>query len=231
MKKPVLIAGLLLSGSTLAGEYDAIVAKAIRAISDDYHNRWAFTESKLEDGLEYVGRFDPRRPQGERWILLNVDGRAPSEEEIDDFLEDKEDEFQWDDDEFDGTEVDMVDLESLELVEETDDHWLFRFAPNADDADDDIAAEFLEEVTATLKIDRDGHYLQSIDLYNEKPIRPAFSVRISQFRVHLAFGPAADGGPVVPLAENVMISGRALLLVKFDESESVRYYDYEFAGD
>lgn len=229
MKKPILLAGLLLSGPVLAGEYDAVVAQAIEAISDDYYRQWAFTESSLEDGLDYVGRYDPRRPDGGRWTLLTVDGRAPTDEEVEEYLDDKEDEFQRDDDENDG-EADMVDFETLELVDETDDHWIFSFVPNGDDHDDESEIEFMEQVTATLKIVRDGHYLEYIDMHNDKPIRPAFSVRISQFRVRLTFGPAADGGPIVPLSEEVVVRGRAMLLVSFDEQESVRYSDYEFAG-
>jgi len=231
MKKTILIAGLLISGHVCAGEYDAIVEQAINAISDDYHREWAFTESTLEDDLVFTGRYDPRLPAGNRWTLLSVDGREPTDEELEDYLDDKEDEYQWDDDDDDSDrDTDMVDFDTLELLEETDEYWIFGFVPNSDDMDDDETQKFMEQVTATMKIVRDGPYLEYIDLRNEKAIRPAFSVRISDFRVHLAFGPAADGGPIVQKSEDVAIKGRALLFVTFNEKESTRYSDFEFAG-
>ena len=232
MKKTILIAGLLVSGHIFAGEYDAIVEKAVEAIDNDFHREWAFTESTLEEELIFTGRYDPRLPEGERWTLLTVDGREPTDEELDDYLDDKEDEYQWDNDEDDGSDpTEIIDKNTLELIEETDEHWLFSFTTNNEDMDEDEEMEFMEQLTATLKIVRDGHYLEYIDLRNEKAIRPAFSVRISDFRVRLTFGPAAADGPIVPLSEDVSIKGRALLLVTFNEKESTRYSDFEYAGD
>lgn len=231
MKQIILLAGLLLSGHVLAGEYDAIVDRAIGAINDDYQREWAFTESSLQDELVFTGRFDPRLPEGERWTLLSVDGRQPTDEELDDYLDDKEDEYQWDhEDNDDNNETDIIDFESLELIEETDEHWLFSFVPSGDDLDGEEEQKFMAQVLATMKIVRDGHYIEYIDLRNEKPIRPAFSVRISQFHLRLTFGPAAKDGPIVQKSEDVTIRGRALLLVTFDEKESTRYSEFEYAG-
>ena len=231
MKKLLLIAGLLSAGPAFANDYEAIVQRAVESISDDYYRQWAFTESGVVDDLRYVARFDPRLPEGERWTLVTVDGREPTIEERLDYLDDKEDEYQWDDDEGDDNDTDMVDFETLELIEETDDYWLFSFVPNEDDLDGEDEQEFMENVTATLKVVRDGHYLEYIDMRNEKPIRPAFSVRISQFHVRMTFGPADAGGPIVPYSEEVAVKGRAMLFVIFNENESVQYSDYEFAGD
>lgn len=231
MKKTILLAGLLFAGHIQAGEYNDIVEQAINAISDDYHNEWAFTESTLEDELVFTGRYDPRLPEGERWTLLSVDGREPTDEELEDYLDGKEDEYQWDDDNDESDhQTNMVDFETLELIEETDDHWIFSFVPDGDDLDGEEEQKFMEQVTATMKIVRDGHYLEYIDLRNEKTIKPAFSVRINDFRVRLTFGPAAEGGPIVQMSEEVRIKGRALLLVTFNEKESTRYSDFEYAG-
>jgi hypothetical protein len=76
----------------------------------------------------------------------------------------------------------------------------------------------------------DGHYVQYIDLRNEGAIRPVFGVKIKRFLTHLTFGPAGSDGPIVPLSIDVELKGRAMLFVKIDESESVRYTDYEYVG-
>ena len=88
----------------------------------------------------------------------------------------------------------------------------------------------MQQVGGTIKVIRDGNYLEYIDLRNDKPIRPAFSVKISRFLTRLTFGPAGDDGPIVPLSIEVEVKGRAMLVIKIDERESVNYGDYEYVG-
>jgi hypothetical protein len=219
---------LLFSASVVADDHAAVISQALENMSNDYHDEWAFTESETEDGVTTVGRFDPRLSQGERWTLLSVDGRQPTEEEFADYRHDRRHDFQSDDDDSDN-EIEIIDIDTLELIEETDDYWLFSFSPDIGD-DDEAARKFMKKVAGTVKVIRDGLYFEFIDMRNEKPIRPAFSVKISRFLTHLAFGPAAGNGPIVPLSVDVEVKGRAALVVKIDESESIRYTDYEYAG-
>ena len=227
------IFGLLLAPATFAEDYAAIVERAFAAIDSDFHSSWAFTESSLEEGVTVTGRYDPRRPEGERWSLLSVDGRTPGEDEIEDYLDDKEDDYQWDNDHSDdgNDEFELVDFDTLELVEETDEHWLFSFIPAEDNEEDEEARDVLRKIVGSIKVVRDGHYLEYLDLRNDKPIRPAFSVRISRFLTRLTFGPAGGDGPIVPLKINVEVKGRALLVVTFNETESITYSGYEHVGD
>ena len=113
---------------------------------------------------------------------------------------------------------------TLELVEETDEHWIFNFTPEEDEV------EFIQNVDAALKIIKDGHYLESIDIRNRADIKPGFGTRISTFLVQMQFGPATDNGPIVPLAMKVKVVGRALLFIGFDETELITYKDFEFAA-
>jgi hypothetical protein len=108
-----------------------------------------------------------------------------------------------------------------ELLEETDDYWLFTFVP------DDDETTFTENVDANVKIIKAGHYVESIDIRNHSDIRPGFGTKISRFVMQLEFGPAADDGPIVPLLINVHVTGRALLFIGFDEAEETRYSDFE----
>jgi len=218
---------LLLTVPVVADEHADIVKRAFSNISVDFHQEWAFTESVTEEGVTIVGRYDPRFSDDARWNLLTIDDRAPTADEIADYKDDKEDEFHSHDDD---SEIDMVNLKTLELIEETNDSWVFRFIPEVDDDEDEEARRFVQQVDGTIKIIRDGNYLEYIDLRNEKPIRPAFSVKISRFLTRLTFGPAGDDGPIVPLSIEVEVKGRAMLVIKIDEAEYVRYGDYEYVG-
>jgi hypothetical protein len=224
----ILVGFLTLASAASADDYPSIVANAFANLDAGYRDRWAFSETATEEGVTVVGRYDPRLPVGSRWALISVDGRQPTAEELEDYLEEKEDD-QGNERNDDNDASDFVDIESLELLEETDRYWLFDFTPNLDDEDDE-ARGFMDQVTGTLKVAKDGPYVQSLELRNEKPIKPAFSVKITRFFTRLTFGPAATGGPVVPKTMDVQVRGRAAALIRFDEAESIHYSDYEFAG-
>ena len=229
MKNTFAGIALLFSMSVIADDHAVVVSQAMASISNDYRDEWAFTESETEDGVTTVGRYDPRFPRGERWTLLSVDGRQPAEDEMADYRNDRGDDFSNDDDDDSDNEIEIIDVNTLELIEETDDYWIFSFSPDIGD-DDETARKFMNKVIGTVKIIRDGNYLEYIDMRNEKPIRPAFSVRIARFITRLEFGKAGGSGPIVPLSVDVEIKGRAALVVSIDERESTRYSDYEYAG-
>ena len=204
-----------------AADHNAIFEDAVRAIDNEYMQSWSYTETSVESDITLVGRYDPRRPSGERWMLLSVDGREPTAAEIEEYADDKADDNG--DDDNNGVNT-MVDSGSLELLEETDDHFLFSFAPSDDDED------FLEHLDATVKIIKDGPYIEYIDMHNPEPFRPRMGVKVSNIVTRLGFGPAAEGGPIVPRFIDVRIKLRAFFIINVDEEISIFYSDYEFVG-
>ena len=236
MRKILLLTGLLLPVFACADVNQDIVQRAFESIDRDFQEQWAFTESTTSEEIEQIGRYDPRLPDGERWKLLFVDGREPAEDEIEDFQEDKKKDRprrrgkdeRGEDEEDERDNAAMVNFETLELIEETGDYWLFSFIPNEEDDDD--SKEFMRQVDGQLKVIKDGHYVEYIDLRNDAPIKPATGVKISKFVTTISFGPAVDGGPIVPLAIDVEVKGRAMLVIKFDTAETIRYSDFEYAG-
>lgn len=217
-----VLAILHLSGvAQAATDYNAIFEDAVRAIDSEYMQSWSYTETSIEAGTTLVGRYDPRQPSGERWTLLSVDGREPTTAEIKEYVDDKANDYG---DEGDNNVNAMVGSDSLELLEETDDHYLFSFIPSDDDED------FLEHLDATVKIIKSGPYIEYIDMHNRKPFRPRIGIKISNFVTRLGFGPAAEGGPIVPIFIDVRIKMRAFFIINVDETVSISYSDYEFVG-
>jgi len=248
MKKILLLIGLLFPAFATANDYEDIVQRAFESIDREFKEDWAFTETSTKDDVVLIGHYDPRRPENDRWTLVSVDGLEPQDDEIEDYLEEKErdrrrgrrggppdedvannegperDEEDEDEREYSA----IVNFTSLELVEETGDHWIFDFKPNTGD-DDDSDAKFMRDVTGQLKIIKSGHYVATINMHNEKTIKPAVGVKISKFVTTMAFGPATDDGPIVPIAVDVEVKGRAMLVIKFDEVEKTRFSDFEYA--
>ncbi|MDH3863492.1 MAG: hypothetical protein OEV10_05945 [Gammaproteobacteria bacterium] len=211
--------------------YEALFEQALESVAWDAHERWAFTEAASGSDGDFVGRYDPRLPEEERWTLLSIGGRDPTEDESRQYAERKRSEQHGDNHEDDGEIDRMVDPGSLQLVEETADYWLLRFAPTDDDGDDEMGRKVLERMDGTVKIIKDGHYLEYIDIRNTKPIRPKVGVKMKKFLTRITFGPAVEGGPIVMKSMDVAIKLSAFLLVRVDETESVTFSDFEFAAD
>ena len=235
MKRIIIWLSLSLVSTMSVADHKALVQSALESIADDIDESWAFTETTTEDDVQFVGRFDPSLTYDQRWKLLSVDGRNPTAEELAEYSEDKNDDFDREDDEEekddDGMSIDLISMDTLELLEETESYWIFRFVPTSGDDEDEDAEMFMRNVTGTLKIIRDGNYPEYIRLQNDKPIRPAFGVKIREFLTLLKFGPATEDGPIVPLSVDVKVQGRAMLAIKFDESEVYEFSDYEFVGE
>lgn len=212
--------------------YEVLFEKALESIAWDFHDDWAFTETESGSDGNFVGRHDPRQPDGERWTLLSIDGREPTAEELRRYADRKRSERSESEDEEDGEIDRMVEPGSLELLEETRDYWLFRFVPtdNGDDDDDDMGRKVMERMNGTVKIIKDGQYLEYIDIRNTKPIRPKAGVKMKKFVTRISFGPAVAGGPIVMKSMDVAIKLSAFLVVRVDETESVQLSDFEYAG-
>ncbi|MDH3339261.1 MAG: hypothetical protein OEM76_15760, partial [Gammaproteobacteria bacterium] len=192
--------------------YKDLLDEAIGNIEWEFEKEWAFTETSLSDGGLFVGRFDPRLEDDEQWTLLSVDGKEPTSRQRRKYVHDK-DEHRGDSDDDDNRVTAIVEPDSLEMVEETDEHWLFTFVP----AEDQEA--FMTSVDAKIRIVKDGRYVDSLEMRNFQDIKPGFGTKITRFQMRFTFGRALDAGPIVPKSMDVQVTGRALLFIGFDEIE------------
>ncbi len=232
----LLLASTATFSQTPHGSYEALFQSAINTITWDFHEDWAFTSTTSGSEGERVGRYDPRQPEGERWTLLTIDGHVPTDRESAEYAEKSRDQHSGnDDDDDDDNAIDMVEPGTLRLVEETEEYWLLSFVPTDDDdddeEDDEIGRKVMQSMYGTVKIIKDGEYLAHVDIRNEKPIRPRVGVKMKKFLMHMEFGPAADGGPVVMQSMDFAIKLSAFVLVRVNEAESVAFSDFEFAGE
>ncbi|MDX1481194.1 MAG: hypothetical protein R3315_05935 [Woeseiaceae bacterium] len=205
-----------------AADLDELYARAKSAVELPVDSHWAFTVTSLADGTLRVARFDPRRPAPERWTLLFVDGKPATAGEVAEFREeaDADDVFAAETTDVEG----MVQPGSLQLVGETAEHWLLSFVPDEDNED------FAGNITGRISIAKDGPWLESIEVRNDKVVDAGLGTRITEFLMRYRFAPAVAGGPVVPRAAEERVKGQALLFIDFDEVEVDRYSDFEYAA-
>lgn len=216
---------LLLTASLACAEtHDELVERAFASMEPNLRDFWSFTETTDSGEGVYVARFDPRLPEGERWDLLTVDDREPTEDEHEEFQEEKESQRGSDSDGEDSETMSVVADGSLELLDESDAYWRFRFRPKVDSDDEE---KFMAAVEGTLQVVKDGHYVSWVRMRNHGTIKPGKGVKLEVFDAHLAFAPAYEGGPVLPDSVATRVKGRAMLVIRFDEEERIFYSDFK----
>ncbi len=230
MRSALFFSLLLLAALARGESHDALVARAFDALDDSFPEGWSFTETVENGEGTSIARFDPNRPEAEAWLLLSVDGREPTEKETRQFQERKarRREARESDDSRSVSINDMVAAGTLVLREETDRYWEFGFVPATDTEED---AEFMRFVDGTLRVLKDGHYVSLIRLQNRETIKPGKGVRIDAFDTRLEFGRAFADGPVLPLLVHSEVRGKAMLMIRFDETERIRYSDFRRAAE
>jgi hypothetical protein len=227
----VVLAGVLLAAAPGSAE-PKLVEQAIAALDNSDHDRWAYTMTKREHGKTTVARHDPSLPQGERWVLVSVDGGPPAEKDQAEFRqwlgEANPDEADQDSDQEEIRA--MITPGTLELAEETPDRVVYRFEPAAEDEED---AEFYKHVDATLCIARNGSrpYVESVALVSREPFSPAFGIKVKEFSTVLSYAPVGSAGTVLPSRVEMRMAGRAMLVKKIQETVDVRFQDYRYVGD
>jgi hypothetical protein len=221
---------MLGSGLALASE-PALVERALENMEAVTVEEWAFTETSVQNGTTVVKRHDPTRPHGERWTLVSVDSRPPTDEEREEHLREneREDKSQADDagEEDDGEIRAMISPDSLSLLEETATHLVYRFDPVAEDEDE---SKMYEHVDATLRVSKEGPFVESLEMRSRKPFRIAFGVKLKEFATVLTFAQVGSERAVLPETVSIRMAGRAFLVKKIDETVEVTYSDYQRPG-
>ena len=85
----VLLAFLVLLPIGLAGQIPEVVDRALVAAQAVRLDRWAFTVTRVVDGVTTVEQHDPSAPKGARWVLVERNGRAPSAKERQRYVEER----------------------------------------------------------------------------------------------------------------------------------------------
>ena len=217
---------ILVIASAHAETHEELVERAFKSMEPDLSENWSYTQTRRNSAGTFVARFDPRLPEQQHWTLMTVDGREPTDEELEAFLEEKSRRKEQDGEE--DEDATMYANGSIELLEETEDYWLFAFRPKTDSDDE---AKFMEFVDARLKIEKNGHFVSLVSMRNTDTIKPGKGVKIRKFETELEFEPAYEGGPTVPRSVRSAVQGKAFLVVNIDENEHIEFSDFEPVGE
>lgn len=209
----------------------ALVALATRAAPPDYLREavsrmnsdtprgWAYTLTTTRKDDTTVERYDPSRPKGGEWTLMQTNGRAPTAEEIERYLRYKASHtppaqrgtFERGD----------LDIESAELLREDAELAEFRLRFRGD-----VSEPVLAHVVLELKVRKQPATVEESVLRLARPFNPALGVRMQELVVTTTFSAPTAESPALPREVTSHFRGRMFLLVPIEEDLRVVYADF-----
>ena len=216
-----VLSGLLWQENSLAGTSDwaPIVKAALENLdATNLDEDWHFTMEVLEEDELQIIHSDPRRDTYERRQLLTVDGVAPDSQRLDEF-HDKEVKRINDIDSDAAGYGYMVDMETLDLIEDSDEHLIFSFVPRVKMLEDSR-----DQLRGMLLLDSATQQIKEIEIINTDELSPAFSVTLDTFRLGLSFDEEQGENLLQKLESHT--AGKMGFLKSFDALVIVNFSEY-----
>lgn len=227
-----LLTGLLITAGLYAGysfaevDYETIVRNNIATV-DANRDTWAYRIELTDSESTRVIDYDPSLEPARRWQLISVNDEPPTEAQLQEHRE------RWVEDGADSTGqemrkeyslADIVDLDSLTLKSETENHYVVSFQPTIKDLKDESG-----KLNGTLYIDKKTERLDFLNITNKISLSPKFSVSIEDFNLYFSFAVVQD--TLFPRVVTTDIEGTALFFKGFERNSSQKYSDFRFVGD
>lgn len=181
---------------------------------------WACTITTTRNDDTLVERFDPSRPLGGQWSLLQCHGRGPTAEELEKYLSSRPP----------GSSVgpqanfQKADIEpgSLTLVREDDERAEFKgtFRQESTGAD-----KMLGHLVLHLTVNKHRPYFEKYTLSLETSYSPVLGVKMNELEVVANFTAPDSDHPSLPAAQTSRFAGR-ILLIPTEENLRVTYRDF-----
>jgi hypothetical protein len=204
-----------------AASHPLAIAALERLDSVD-NDAWSYTmTTRSKDGIT-IERHDAAAPTGERWTLLQKEGRAPTQKEL---LEHRKERAERDARRKKGERGDReeVDRSSIRLVSEDDRAATFQFRVSSSGR---MEEAFTKHILGTLVVNKDGSWAERFELTSTQPIRPIPGVNVREFRMAMTFLREAQSGEVRFETIESRIRGRAFGLKSLDDDRHIRFTDF-----
>lgn len=209
----------------------AIGAAESRAEPDQ---RWAFTSTVTANGARLSARYDPSRPAGEEWTLIEPAGEDALSDEQRAVLNGLRRQAEADRQLMvEGARQDYgvrpYVREGLALSDESATEKRYAFRPVDDvgltSPPDSNGPKMAEHLSGELVIATSEPMLAEVRLHATESFKPNAAARINALDLAWRFGEVEPGGPIAILGSDTRASGRALFR-GFDVTSTVENSDF-----
>lgn len=215
-----LVAGWVTCVALSAAPMPDELRVALKSFQAEGTKGWAFTQTTEGEGQSLLERFDPRRPEFQRWTLLQKNGKAPSAEEARRYTEAQTRRSRG---ETAPNVKDQIDESTAENVGDDGVRTRWRFRLKTTDEDDRSAAHMM----ATFVLHRPTGTIEEVDLASFESFRPVLGVRVDEARTRIEYSLPDGDRPTLLRRITVRLRGRAWWFKSLDQSMTVLYSDFE----
>jgi len=218
---PLLAAtGLLMAGSAPAAELPAYIATALAHFSAAVPAGWAYSVRVTRGGETSVESFDPGRPAGQQWTLVERNGRPPTPEETDRYQRYRETNntaaaarasFERGD----------LDYASAQIVHDDATRATMRCRFRSD-----AAEPMLTHLELFLQVTKEPAAVETTTLRLASPYSPVIGMRMLALDMETTFSRPTADRPSLPASAISRFHGRILWLWSIDEDSRVVYSDF-----
>lgn len=219
MQLRLLLSFLFVPVFAAASELPAYFGEALARFSSDAPRGWAYTLTTTRGEETSVERYDPSRPKGGEWTLLQRNGRAPTADEVERYLRYKASTtpptaratFEKGD----------LDRSTFTLLREDANTAEYRGRFR-----EDLKEPLLSHLALDLKFAKQPAAVQSFTLRLADPFSPVLGVKMTELEVAMDFSPPADDRPSLPRASRSRFRGRLLFFKSIEEDLRITYSDF-----
>ena len=215
-------------------DYPRLLASELAKV--DYFNpgHWFFTQTKIDDENTVVAKYDPSRRGGQRWSLVSRNNKPANYDQMLDFRKDKSSadkkQRQLLQDAIDeglpveGGLVEMVDWNSLRLIDNSEKRVILRFQPRLERFDEDEQALLVGVMT----ISKTNWQLLSLEVVNRDLEGSDTDFPLESFTLKVDF--TYLDGNILLQKKSTLVREPAGLFGGGMELEELRYSDYQPAS-
>lgn len=185
---------------------------------------WAYQvhTTSIIDGKtkpQEVAQFDPGLAEGQRWRLLSIDGREPTEKELQSFNDKKNNSKK--------SKIDLPsDITDCSVLSAKGN--VLTLQLHFDKSKLDKQQAFLDHLTALVEVDTKQQRLLSFELRSTQPFSQGLAT-VKELRVRNEYGVHAESGRAI-LLRTVVHTKASALLMSFDVVERQERTKYKLVG-
>jgi len=216
---------------------DQLVERAMDKMENTPENAFAYTITKKTKEENTIERFNPSKPEGERWTLIKKNGDPPTEKDIEEYekkkLEEKKAAEKREENNNNSNSQmslrNMIDEKTVTLVKTSENYRTYSFQASADN--NGISENMAKGLEGTFQVNKEKKYISSITLNNTEKLSPVFGVSIDSFFMQMEFSPLSRNGLIVLRKSIFRMQGKAFLVKNIDTDTTSTYSNYQFIGN
>lgn len=194
--------------------------------------KWSYIQTQTKKKETKKMSFDPSKEKGERWELLELNGRAASEQEKQHFVDKKNGKVS-------SSSKDsplsiampeitsLIDTSTLLVIKDTDNQTVYQFTPKIDQP---LLKGVMKHLEGEIYFNKQAGFIEKITVINTESFTPFPSVTIKKLYAHILLQKLPDNDRVVITETEMMAKGKKLFVSSIDEEMTSQFSEHKLVS-